>query len=257
MKNFLQPGSLSLHMHGKLFVHFLLISNAMGLLMYAFLHVVFYEFPFDTSNELEILCKLFLCCTGFSAALAMVLLCCDALQYCRKHFSAMTGWSPIARLKWALPVLLIFLYSCSKPVVTGVKRDFDTGLRCAYSGMETGKAFLVMNQEELHHTDIPIGESFVLVNDQIKGLTVKGGKVKVGCSLTITDERGKIILDQPDLFAGKDEMPQDSVKQLQCTVNTGEPMQWEEKYRVEVRFWDKFGTGSIENQVTIRSIDMP
>lgn len=257
MKNFNQPGSLSIQMHGKLFAQFLIITNAMGLLMYAFLHVVFYEFPFDTSNELDILAKLFFCCSGFSVSLNLLLLTCDGIQMMGKQFHRWNAWPEMAKLKWALPILLIFLYSCSKPVVTGVKRDFDTGLRCAYSGMETGKAYLVMNQEELHHTDIPFGESFVLVNDEVKGLTVKGGKVKVGCSLTITDERGKIILDQPDLFAGKDEMPREAVHQLKCTVNTGEPMQWEEKYRVEVRFWDKFGTGSIENQVTIRSIGIP
>jgi hypothetical protein len=34
-------------------------------------------------------------------------------------------------------------------------------------------------------------------------------------------------------------------------------MEWEELYTAEVRFWDKFGKGSITNTVTVRMIDIP
>jgi hypothetical protein len=35
------------------------------------------------------------------------------------------------------------------------------------------------------------------------------------------------------------------------------PMDWEETYAVNVTFWDKNGHGKIENNVSIRAIDMP
>lgn len=40
---------------------------------------------------------------------------------------------------------------------------------------------LVMNDEVLNHTDIPIGEKFIVINDGVSGLVAKNGKVKVGC----------------------------------------------------------------------------
>jgi len=45
--------------------------------------------------------------------------------------------------------------------------------------------------------------------------------------------------------------------QLSEAVSTGEPMQWEENYDIVATFWDKYGTGKIVNQVTIRMIDIP
>jgi hypothetical protein len=123
--------------------------------------------------------------------------------------------------------------------------------------MEPEKAFLVMNNEVLNHTDIPLGESFLVVNDNIKGLQTKNGKVTVGCSLKISDSQGKVLLEEKDLFAGHDEFDEKDAKMLKCTVNTGKPMQWEEKYDVAVVFWDKNDKGKIENKFSIRCIDMP
>lgn len=152
---------------------------------------------------------------------------------------------------------LIFLAACNEPVRVGIKKDFNTGLSSSYNGMEPEQALLVMNNETLNHTDIPLGESFLIINDGIKGLQVKNGKVKVGCSLSIADKEGKLLLDEKDLFAERDEFEEKDAKMLKCTVNTGDPMKWEEKYDVTVTFWDKNGQGRIENKVTIRSIDIP
>lgn len=154
--------------------------------------------------------------------------------------------------------MLLAISSCNGPIAkTGIKKDFNTGLSTSYTGMEPEKSFLAMNNEVINHTDIPLGESFLVVNDGISGLQAKNGKVKVGCSLSIADEKGKVLLNEKDLFAGHDEFEEKDAKLLKCTVSTGEPMKWEEKYNVAVTFWDKNGTGKIENKVTIRSIDIP
>ena len=73
----------------------------------------------------------------------------------------------------------------------------------------------------------------------------------------ITDKKGKVVLKENDLFEGHDVFNEKEARLLKCIVNTGEPMQTEENYDVVVKFWDKFGEGSIEDKVTIRSIDMP
>lgn len=152
--------------------------------------------------------------------------------------------------------MALFITSCDHKVV-GVKKDLSTGLVTSYKDIEPAKAMLVMNDEILNHTDIPIGEKFMVINDDVNGLISKNGKVKVGCYLKIADKTGKIMLEEKDLFAGNDEFLPKDARVLRCTVTTGEPMKWEENYIVTVSFWDKQGKGTIDNTVTIRMIDIP
>ena len=114
-----------------------------------------------------------------------------------------------------------------------------------------------MNDEILQHTDIPLGESFQIINYGVKGLKVKDRRVHVSCSLHIADSNGRVIFGVPDLWEGRGFFHQDSASILRCTINTGAPMQWEENYKITVIFRDMQGKGSIENSVTIRSIDLP
>lgn len=153
--------------------------------------------------------------------------------------------------------LAFCITACSGKKSAGVKKDFNTGLTSTYSNMEPGSALLMMNNEVLNHTDIPIGESFVLINENVTGMTVKDGKVSAGCSLRISDENGTVLLEEKDLFAGNDVFAKEDATRLKCTVNTGSPMEWEKKYKIQVVFWDKYGDGKIVNECTIRSIDIP
>lgn len=150
-------------------------------------------------------------------------------------------------------IITILLYACNSQA--GVNKNLNTGMVTSYKGIFTGETKMIMNDEELNHSDIPLGESFIIVNDNVKGLTVKEGKVSIGCSLTITDKDEKVLLAEPDLFKGDDVFAK--VDTLRCTVNTGSPMKTEEKYNVRVVFTDKYGTGKIKNDVTIRMIDTP
>lgn len=158
-----------------------------------------------------------------------------------------------------IAAMALLFVSCKGQIggSAGVKKDLGTGLSSTYKNMEPAKVYLVMNDEVLNHNDIPIGEKFLVINEGVKGLKVKDGKVSVGCALKITDKKGKVLLDEKDLFQGEDLFHKDSASVLRCIVTTGEPMQWEEKYDVHVRFWDKYGDGNIENKVTIRAIDIP
>ncbi|MBS1657624.1 MAG: hypothetical protein JST18_05945 [Bacteroidetes bacterium] len=141
--------------------------------------------------------------------------------------------------------------------LSGTLKDVATGLTARYEVIQPGEVYLVMNDEVLNHTDIPIGESFSIMNKDVKGLKVKDGKISIGCSLTIADSAGNKLLDEADLFAGGGLFNEADASLLRCTVNTGEPMQWEEHYTVTAVFWDKYGDGKIENVVVIRAIDIP
>ena len=165
---------------------------------------------------------------------------------------------PATQVPAAFCIFLSMLFiSCGGKKMAGITKDLNTGLSAQYANMQPKSVFLVMNDEVLGHTDIPLGESFVLVNDEIDGLVEKDGNVSAGCSLRISDEAGKILLEEKDLFAGRDVFKTDSATRLKCTINTGAPMEWEKNYKIQVVFWDKYGTGKVINECTIRSIDIP
>ena len=154
-------------------------------------------------------------------------------------------------------MLVVILASCQTTVLKGVKKDLNTGMVTAYTQLEPSQTLIRMNNETLNHTDIPLGEKFEIINENINGFHLKDGKARVGCSLTITDERDSVLLRAEDLFSGNDEYDLAKANTLRCTVTTGEPMKWEENYNVVVVFWDKQGDGRIENKVKIRMIDIP
>ncbi len=155
-------------------------------------------------------------------------------------------------------LLLVLIFSaCSGKKIAGVKKNLSTGLTSTYHTMALESAILMMNDEVLNHTDIPLGERFLLINENVTGLQEQDGKVSVGCSLRISDENGKVLLDEKDLFAGDDVFVKEEATRLKCTINTGKPMEWEKNYQLQVVFWDKYGDGKIVNEWSIRSIDIP
>ena len=142
-------------------------------------------------------------------------------------------------------------------VVQGNISSPATGMKTAYRNIEASSAKLIMNDEVLGHSDIPLGEKFYIINEGIKGLTVKDGNVAIGCALEIKDESGNTIMNEADLFNDNSLFKKEEVNQLRCAVSTGLPMESENFYTVKARFWDKYGEGFIENVVKIRVIDMP
>ncbi|MBS1577084.1 MAG: hypothetical protein JST09_17435 [Bacteroidetes bacterium] len=166
--------------------------------------------------------------------------------------------TPTARfISLPLIVFTLLINSCNSIPPSGINKDLNTGLVTTYTGLVPSGTKVIMNDQVLNHTDIPLGESFVILNEKVKGFTIKDGKVSVGCALTISDKSGKVLLAEPDLFKEKDIFDKDSLDYLRCTVNTGKPMEWEQNYDVTVVFTDKYGNGKIENKVTIRAIDIP
>lgn len=257
MLNNFKAGTLSAKHHWTIFCLLLLAANTVSLLLFGFVRIIFYDFPFEVTYEAITLLKLSLVASGFAGCISLLLIAADAFEYIltRRKEMILPAW--VKSMSVVILAAIILLAGCDTALTVGVKKDFNTGLSSSYNGMEPEKVMLVMNNEVLNHTDIPLGESFLLVNDGIKGLQVKNGKVTVGCSLKISDQMGKILMEEKDLFAGHDTFEEKDAKMLKCTVSTGEPMKWEEKYNVAVTFWDKNGPGKIENNVTIRCIDIP
>jgi hypothetical protein len=163
----------------------------------------------------------------------------------------------MGRKLMGMAILVAFFFQCCETKISssGISSDINTGLKATYRNMQPGDVSLVMNGSELSNADIPIGESFILVNDKTKGLTEKDGKVSVGCSLLIKDEAGVTLMDEPDLFKDNDILEASETHVLRCTVNTGRPMKVNEQYQVTATFWDKYGDGNIVNKVKVRMVE--
>ena len=211
----------------------LIICNAAGLVIYLLIHLAFFDIPFEPVYEAKMLLQLLSVASSFAVIICGIMILADFTDLLLRKKQPV----PIALLKpvsLSLLALVILLSACNgqSRLLKGIKKDATTGLSTSYTNMEPETAMLVMNGEVLHHTDIPLGESFLLVNDQVKGLTVKNGKVAVGCSLAIADKKGTLLLQEKDLFAGHELFAEKDAKLLKCTISTGAPMQWEEKYTV-------------------------
>jgi hypothetical protein len=233
-----------------------LVSLLLSISVFGWLRLMFFDFPFSLLDEAGSLIKTVATYWALILGVKMV------LNFGLVIYDRVRKPSPLSAAFSATrtaAVVLLFvsaLVSCNIPP-TGIKKDFSTGLVTKYAGLVPAKANMIMNGEELHHSEIPLGESFTITNENIDGFVVKDGKVSVGCALKITDTSGKELLNEPDLFREQSTFQPDSARTLRCQVHTGQPMDWDQKYAVTVVFWDKFGTGKIENATQISMIDVP
>ncbi|CAN5836061.1 hypothetical protein BH11BAC4_BH11BAC4_24340 [soil metagenome] len=149
-------------------------------------------------------------------------------------------------------ILLTGLISGCSFSKTGIIKNVNTGHTATYKNLEPEAIMILVNGKELTDNEIPLGESFVVVNNKTKGLTQKEGNVSFGCSLVIKDEAGQELMNEADLFKGDDVINASPTTVLRCTVNTGKPMKAQTNYHITVTFWDKYGTGNIVNTVTVK-----
>ncbi|MDF2187297.1 hypothetical protein [Paraflavitalea sp. CAU 1676] len=157
----------------------------------------------------------------------------------------------------AVIIIMLMLASCDAQLNVGMKKDLSNGITTSWKNMEPKDVVRIMNGEKVSHNQVVLGESFAVVNQGVKGLVVKEGKVSVGCSLKIIDSTGKTLLTEPDLFKGNDVWDKEKATDLKCTVNTGKPMDWQQEYQIVVTFWDKYGKGKLENRLTAYIEDIP
>lgn len=225
-----------------------------ALIIYACIRLLFTGFDISITEDLFTIMQVIGLAAALSAGAFILFLLVEAADMLQPNLKLNQTWAGIGT---AVTVLVISVASCKTKVSSGVKKDLNTGMVTKYSGIETQDALLVMNNETIHHTDIPLGESFQVINDKITGFETENNQVKVGCSLKITDKKGTVLLEQPDLFASKDVFSVKEAGRLSCTVSTGAPMQWDEAYDVTTVFWDKLGSGKIENMLSIHIIDIP
>ncbi|MFT3826250.1 MAG: hypothetical protein QM731_20165 [Chitinophagaceae bacterium] len=224
----------------------------LSFVVYSITRVLFFKFPFSFSEEVSALTYLTIqgCILGSIGGLVVF----AVKKYITRFHTPVTARNLV---KPILIVSLIFLASCQAVLPYQVTKDIANGVTTTSEGLTVEKVLKVMNGEVVEHNEVVLGESFVVMNNNVGGLKERDGKVSVGCSLVITDEQGKELLNEPDLFKQNDVFDAATTKQLKCTISTGNPMKWEHRYHAVVTFWDKYGRGKIENCLDILIQDIP
>lgn len=222
--------------------------------VFAWVRTLFFELPFSLREDSIVLFKTiftaWIIVAGFKAGWHLMLFAGERMRTRIIQKRVLAG-------KWTLVLLFPLVLAACHVQSSGFHTDAGTGLTTHYSGVSMSEARIVMNGETLNHTDIPLGERFTIINDGVKGLTVRDSKVSVGCSLVITDTTGRELFAEKDLFAKNGVFDENKITYLQCQVNTGAPMEWLNEYNVRITFWDKYGDGKIENSVKVNMIDEP
>jgi len=234
-----------------------LTGSALGLTVFAWIRSILYEIPFSIKEDGINMFRVIL--TGW-ILMIVLRLSIYVLFFITERLESISIPKLILRLNSRTVATILFFslfFMSCKMNSTGISKELDTGLTTKYSGLKPERTRIVMNDEVLNHHDIPLGESFKIINEGVSGFEVRDGKVSVSCSLEITDAEGKVLLSAPDLFKGNNDFTKEKAEVLSCTVNTGEPMKWEENYQVRAVFIDNYGKGTIENKITIRAIDIP
>ena len=250
-KKLLEPRTINI-LRGSFLVA-LLTSFA----VYLSVRLLFFEIRNSFTEELLLIARVALVALQIGAGISILLILVSNME----DFLKNPRWPRKLKLVRVVSLVIVLSGFLSIPSVaqtkTGVKKDINSGLVTTFQGLEPAEIEMVMNDEVIHHHDIPLGEKFIIRNKNVKGFVVKNGKVSVGCSLTITDSKGKKVLDFADLFKGKDLFKLEDMNNLKCTISTGNPMDWEKMYTVQVTYWDKYGKGKLVNKVKIRTIDIP
>ncbi len=143
------------------------------------------------------------------------------------------------------------LFVCSILLITtvlacnfskGVKKDLLTGMSVAYNGFAIDDAFLTAGEDRVRmkSNKLPLGEEMAVVVTGVTNYSVQEGRVYPGCTIILTDTEGTQLLHLDDAFAQyTDGLPRDQGEVLTATITTGAPMMTGEKYRINVRFYDK------------------
>lgn len=163
----------------------------------------------------------------------------------------------LMNLMTPLAVIALLLSSCEEIPSTGIIKNTSNGVTTTYTDLKPEGAVLIMNGEEINHNQIPLGEEFQLINTGVDGFKSQGNMVKFGSELIISKKDGQVLLHAEDLLSDVDGFHKDSVNFLRCYISTGSPMEYDQKYDVQVRFWDKIGDGEIVNKLEIEIIDIP
>lgn len=131
-------GTLNVQFHLKLFKTLLLLTNGVSLLIYVFMHCIFFDFPFEATEEILTLVKLFSVASLFAISINAVILLADAAERMILRKKQLVFPNYFKMLAAALMVFIVVLASCNGTMAgVGARKNFNTSLSSSYTGIKT------------------------------------------------------------------------------------------------------------------------
>lgn len=141
---------------------------------------------------------------------------------------------------FSILIICLALFGCSGNFSKGIKKDLATGLTASYNGFTLSEIHLVVDGQRANTNKVVLGKKVIVVASGVDYFSVDNGRVFPGCSIILTDKKGKELLNLADAFGHlNDGISANEASTLQAELNTGEPMLVDEKYLLKVRFYDK------------------
>ncbi len=141
--------------------------------------------------------------------------------------------------------IILFYCSCSGGFSKGIKKDLSTGLTATYNGFALDDIYLSSNESRLSTNKVLLGEKISIMASGVNNFKEKDGRVFPGCTIILTDNTGKELLNLPDAFADMAAgTTKDQASTLKAQLNTGDPMVAGATYHLKVRFFDKNNASS-------------
>jgi hypothetical protein len=145
-----------------------------------------------------------------------------------------------------IPVLSVLVFACN--FSAGIKKDLVTGLFYSNNGLSVSEVYFVgPDNTPLKSNKIAVGTSVAVVIQGIGNYELKDDKAFPGLSLTVTDDQGKAVLNNDDLFAGGEGFSAADAGVLRGTITVGDPMVAGKTYHLKLNVWDK---NKKENTIT-------
>ena len=173
--------------HLKILKVLLIFSNSIAILLYAFLRILFYNTPITATDDITAVCETFVIGSLSASALYTLLVFVEiAGQLLTQKKSNLY---PALKYAYAALFIMLLFYpaACKPQLAAGIMKDGNVGMITIDKVIEPAKTLLVMNNEILNHIDISPGNQYSLINDDVKRLMEKNGKIYAGCGLVITN----------------------------------------------------------------------
>ncbi len=147
-------------------------------------------------------------------------------------------------------LIITFLSTCT----VGVNKDLLTGLSYSYKGLSVEDAYLAVNNEKLKSNELKFGSQAYIFITGVEGYKTDDGRVRIGCSIELTDADGVVVLSTDDAFAAYDEegIDPEQAKVLNVSLTIGTPIEPGKEYNWKSHFWDKGGEGTIDTGIKIK-----
>jgi len=136
----------------------------------------------------------------------------------------------------------------------GYNKDFMTGLEVSYKGLSSEEIFLTANGRKLSTNEVGLNTDLVCFFQGVRGYQLNDNLAYIGASMILTDSDGNELLNEADLFSYYDDegLTPEDLSSLSLSLTTGSPMEVGEEYNLQMKIWDKKGTGEINASVSLK-----